>query len=96
MLKEEGIPFVNREYTKEPLSEDELRDVFAKLDVTPASLLRKRDKAYGELGLTGDEDDATLITHMAAHPTLLQRPIGILGDRAIVGRPHTDLLKLLE
>lgn len=96
MLKEEGIPFINREYTREPLSEAELRDVFAKLGVQPRDLLRTRDKAYKELGLSGDEDSDTLFAHMAAHPTLVQRPIGVLGERAIVGRPHTELLKLLE
>ena len=96
MLKEEGIPFVNREYTREPLSEEELRDVFGKLGLRPAELLRKRDKAYKELGLNGEEDDEQLIAHMAEHPTLLQRPIGVLGDRAVVGRPHTDLLSLLR
>ena len=96
MLKEEGIPFVNREYTKDPLSEAELRDVFAKLGARPKDLLRPRDKAYAELGLSGDEDDDTLFAHMAAHPTLVQRPIGLLGDKAIIGRPHTELLKLLN
>jgi arsenate reductase len=96
LLKEEGIPFTNREYTKDPLSEAELREVFAKLGARPKDLLRPRDKAYGELGLTGDESDDTLFAHMAAHPTLVQRPIGILGDRAVIGRPHTELLKLVN
>jgi len=96
LLKEEGIPFINREYTREPLSQEELRDVFAMLACSPKDLLRKRDKAYGELGLTGEEADDVLIAHMAEHPTLLQRPIGILGDRAVVGRPHTELLRLVD
>jgi arsenate reductase len=36
-----------------------------------------------------------LIGHMAAHPTLLQRPIGVLGDKAAVGRPVENLLALI-
>ncbi|MDH3744338.1 MAG: arsenate reductase (glutaredoxin), partial [Acidobacteriota bacterium] len=52
------------------------------------------DKAFRELGLTGEEPDADLIRDMAAHPTLLERPIGVLGDRAVVGRPPEKLLEL--
>jgi arsenate reductase len=57
--------------------------------------VRKRDKAYKELGLTGTESDDVLIPLMAEHPTLLERPIGVLGDRAAVGRPPSNLLELL-
>ena len=94
MLNEHGLEFTYREYRKDPLTEAELRRVFDLLGVEPKALLRKRDKAYKELGLTGDESADALIGHMAAHPTLLQRPIGIRGDVAVVGRPVEDLLKL--
>ncbi len=94
MLEDEGIEFTYREYRKEPLSADELRAVFGKLGVAPKELLRKRDKAYKELGLSGKEPDDVLIGHMAAHPTLLQRPIGVSGDKAVVGRPIENLLEL--
>ena len=68
--------------------------MLGKLDVPLKAVLRKRDKAYKALGLTGDEPDDVLIGHMAEHPTLLQRPIGIKGDRAVVGRPIENLLEL--
>ncbi len=83
MLKSKRIP-----------RQEELRAVFAKLGKTPHDLLRRRDKAYRELGLTGDEPDDRLIRLMAEHPTLLERPIGVLGDRAVVGRPPDNLLQL--
>jgi len=95
LLNAEGVQFTYREYTKEPLSEAELRDVLAKLGRAASSLVRKRDKAYKELGLTGTESDDVLIPLMAEHPTLLERPIGVLGDRAAVGRPPSNLLELL-
>ncbi len=94
MLKEAGKDFTYREYKQEPLSVGELTSVFAKLGLPPKALLRKRDKAFKELGLTGDEPDSVLIGHMADHPTLLQRPIGVLGDQAVVGRPVENLLSL--
>lgn len=96
MLDERGIIYRYREYTEEPLSRDELEHLFARLDATPAEALRRRDPAAKQLGLRGDETDAVLIDHMAAHPTLLQRPIGIVGERATLGRPIERLLELVD
>lgn len=94
MLDDKGIDYRYREYTKEPLSEEELVNLFEKLAKSPKDLLRKRDKAFKELGLNGDEPDNELISHMASHPTLLQRPVGVKGDKAVVGRPIENLLEL--
>jgi arsenate reductase len=96
LLEEHGVEVHYREYRQEPLSEDELRALFARLGLPPRDLLRRRDKAYRELGLTGAESDERLIELMAGHPTLLERPIGVLGDRAVVGRPPERLLGLTE
>lgn len=96
MLSAHDIPHTYREYRKSPLSVDELRDVIGKLGLTPADVLRKRDKANKELGLTGAEAAEVLIGHMAAHPTLLQRPIGLYNGRAVIGRPAEALLTLLD
>ncbi len=95
MLDERGVEYRYREYTREPLSEAELRRVLAWLGVDVRDVLRRRDRAYKELALTGEEDADILIAHMAQHPTLLQRPIGVLGERAVVGRPADRLLELV-
>lgn len=94
MLDEHDIPYRYREYKREPLSAEELRSLLDKLGLTAAQVLRRRDRAVRELGLSGDENDDVLIPHMAAHPTMLQRPIGVLADRAVVGRPPDRLLTL--
>lgn len=91
MLDGKGIEYRYREYNREPLSEKEIRGVLRKLGLRPRDVLRKN-----ELGFTGDEPDKELVAAMARHPTLLQRPIGVLGDRAVVGRPPERLLELLE
>ena len=96
MLEEKGVEFSYREYTQKPLSLEELHRLFPTLDLRPKDLLRKRDKAYKQLGLTGEESDETLIHHMAEHPTLLERPIGVLGKKAVVGRPPEKLLELVD
>jgi arsenate reductase len=95
LLNAEGIEFTYREYTKEPLSEAEIREVLGKLGQAANTVVRKRDKAFKELGLTGTESDSALIPLMAKHPTLLERPIGVVGDRAVVGRPPANLLELV-
>ena len=94
MLDDEGVDYVYREYTQEPLSKAELERVLGALGLQARQVLRKNDKAYKELGLTGEEKTAELVKLMAEHPTLVQRPIGVVGDRAAVGRPIENLLEL--
>ncbi len=95
MLDEHGIRYRYREYTEKPLSAAEIGDVIEKLNLTPMEVLRKRDAAYRRLGLTGEESGVELVRLMAANPTLLERPIGIMGERAVIGRPPEKLLELV-
>jgi arsenate reductase len=94
-LDEKSVAYTYREYTEDPLDEKTLRDVLDKLGCGPAAVLRKHDKAFKALGLSGDEPDDVLIGHMLQHPTLLQRPIGVSENRAVVGRPPENLLVFL-
>lgn len=96
MLKEHDVPFNYREYKKDPLSLEELQQVMTRLGVSPKQVLRTRDRAFSELGLSGDESDEQLLHHMASHPTLLQRPIAMLAERAVVGRPVDRILELVD
>ena len=95
MFTAQNIEYTYREYKKDPLSEEELRDMLQKLAEPAKTLLRKRDKAYKELSLTGEEDDETLVPLFAKHPTLMQRPILIHNSKAIVGRPIENMLTIL-
>ena len=94
MLEEKGVKFRYREYTEEPLSEEELKKIVHSLDVEPAEIFRRADKVAKEMGLTGKEPGDELIKLMAKHPTLIQRPIGVKGKKATIGRPVEELLKL--
>lgn len=89
-----GIPYRYRDYRKEPLSVAELRRVVEALGVPLRDLLRRNDRAFRELGLTGDEPEPRLLALMAEHPTLVQRPIGLKGRCAVLGRPVERLLEL--
>ena len=96
MLDKKKVPYRYRDYRQEPLSQTEIRKLLELLGVEPRALLRRNDKAAKELGLTGDENARTLIRHMASHPTLIQRPIGLSKGKAVVGRPPEALLELVE
>lgn len=93
MLEEKNIAFEYREYKQDPLSRKELEDVLKKLGVGPRDVLRTRDA--NKLGLHGEETDDELLDLMAEHPTLLQRPIGVVGKKAALGRPPEALLELV-
>jgi arsenate reductase len=95
LLDEKAIPYRYREYTREPLTEGEIREVLRLLGIPARDLLRTKDAAYAELGLDGKGDDE-LIRAMARHPTLVQRPIGRLPGKAVLGRPPERLLGLVE
>jgi len=75
-------------YLKTPLDAAGLRSLLAKLEDAPTALVR-RDPAFGRLGLT-EADVATadqVVEVLAAHPEVMQRPVLVRGDRAIIGRP---------
>lgn len=96
LLRESGTDFEQVDYTKEPLSREELARLVELLGVEPRALLRKRDRAYRERGLgdpeTGDDE---ILDAMASHPNLIQRPIVVKGDRAVLGRPPERVKELL-
>ena len=96
MLRDKGVDFEYRDYTETPLGEQELRETLKKLGLEASSVLRKRDPAYKKLGLTGTEPEEVLIGHLADNPTLLERPIGVLGSKAVLGRPPEKLLELVN
>jgi len=96
LLDEKAIPYRYREYTREPLTEGEIRGILRLLGIPARDLLRTRDPAYAELGLAGETSDDELIRAMAHNPTLVQRPIGRLPGKAVLGRPPERLLELIE
>ena len=97
LLDEEGVAFERVNYFIDTLDADTLRELLRKASLGPRDVLRKRERAYGELGL-GDESlsDESLIAAIVAHPGLLQRPIIVRGDRAVLGRPVERVRELFR
>ncbi len=84
------------EYLKDPPTAEELDTVLRMLDMEPRDLLRHKEKEYRELGLRDDQlSRDQLIAAMVEHPRLIERPVAISGDRAVLGRPTDRVLELL-
>jgi len=97
LLRERGIGFEQVDFHLDPLSAAEIAALLAMAGVTPREALRTNEAAYTELGLASPEvDDDAVVAAMAAHPELLQRPIVVRGERAVLARPAERVLALLE
>jgi arsenate reductase len=97
ILRDRGVELDVINYLDEPLSRDDFGRILDLLPDTPAELVRK-DKRFKELGL--DEADyqtrEQVIDLLLEHPVLMQRPVVVLGDRALIARPSEKVLELLD
>jgi len=96
LLREHGVEPEIFEYLKTPPSAEELGTILGQLGMEPRELMRKREAEYKELGL--DDGSLTrdqLIAAMVEHPKLIERPIAVSGDRAVMGRPTERVLELV-
>ncbi len=84
-------------YYLESLGEEKLRELIAKMNIAPRQLLRTTEAIYRELEPGKRElSDDEIITLMAAHPDLIQRPIVERGERAVLGRPIENIKSFLS
>jgi arsenate reductase len=92
LLAERGIDFERVEYHVEGLDQRTIRDLLAKAGVPAADLLRMREDGARELA---DADEDTIVAAMADRPELLQRPVVVNGDRAVLARPIERVLEIV-
>lgn len=93
---EAGVAVDTVLYLNAPLDEAALRELLGQLE-DPATDLVRRDAHFKELGLT-DADVATadqVVQVLVAHPKLMQRPVLVKGNRAIIGRPKDRVPEFL-
>ena len=95
MLNDSGENFEVREYLKEPVSEEELTDLIGKLGIAPIELVRTQEKLWKENYKSRDLSDKELIRVMAENPKLIERPIVVKGNSAVIGRPASKIQELL-
>ncbi len=96
LLRERGIDADYVRYLENAPTREELEGVLRKLGTDdPQEIIRTKEPEYDQLGLASASRDE-LLDAMASHPVLIQRPIVIVGDRAVVARPPDRLLALLD
>ena len=95
ILDERGIEATVVRYLDEPPTRAELEHVLDLLGTDdPSAIARRGEDRWKELGLDGADRD-TVLDALAANPVLIERPIVIKGDRAVVARPPEKVLDLL-
>jgi arsenate reductase len=95
-LKERGVEFEAINYFETALTEADLRGLLKKLGLTATEILRQDEPVAKQLGIgKRDFSDEELIALMAKHPDLIQRPIVVRGNQAVLGRPPENVDKLL-
>lgn len=96
LLDDRGVACEIVRYLDDAPSRAEIERVLSLLGSDdPRAMMRTGEPLYAELQLAGADRDA-LLDAMAAHPILIERPIVIRGDRAVVARPPEKLLELLD
>lgn len=96
LLTEQGIEPNVVLYLDASPDADEIRSLLAKLGLSAAQLVRRGEGDYKSQGLTKDSSEDELVAAMASHPKLIERPIVVCGNRAVLGRPPENVLELID
>jgi arsenate reductase len=95
LLEENGVNPDVLLYLETPPSAQDISGLLSKLGMTAGQLVRSGEDVYKECGLNKDSNDAQVLAAMAEHPKLIERPIVVMGDRAVLGRPPENVLALI-
>jgi arsenate reductase len=96
LLKEEGVDVNRVNYHVDGLTPELVGELLRKTGLGPRDVLRTREPEYAQHVAGPDLTDAELISLIAEHPALLQRPIVVRGDRAVLARPVEKVRELLS
>lgn len=95
LLEARGLGFEVVEYLKMPPGRDELAAVLAKLGMKAEEIVRKGEDVYKSDFQGRSLSEAEWLDALVAHPILIERPIVVCGERAVIGRPPEKVLELL-
>jgi arsenate reductase len=95
LLEEQSCQLQTIKYLDTPISETELRGIIQLLGIKPIELVRTNESVWKELFKDKQLDDNQVINAMLAHPNLIERPIVINGNKAVIGRPSNKILEIL-
>ncbi len=96
LLKDSGTPFTAVNYYEQTFTKDQLKKILKKAGYSPKDVLRTKEDIYKELGLAKKElSEEALLDLMVKHPDLIQRPLVVKDDKALLARPAETVKTLL-
>lgn len=91
-LQEKGLEIEIIDYMKNPISLDELKQIIKKLDIRPIELVRTKETIWKENFASKEMTDEEILQSMVDNPKLIERPIVVNQQKAVVARP-TELIE---
>lgn len=97
LLEDNGVELEVRLYLEDPPSKALLKKTLKQLGMKPRDLVRNKEDAFKQAGLDDAKlSDERVLEAMVQHPSLIERPVVVLGDNAVLGRPPENVLDLLR
>jgi len=93
-LTEKGVDFETVHYLEKPFTASKLKQLLRSAGLKPQDAIRKNEPAYREHVAGKELSDTQLIQLMSQYPELIQRPIVVRGERAVLARPIEKLTEL--
>lgn len=95
ILEKSGKDYTIREYLKDVPTREELLELIGLLGIKPVELVRKNEQVWKDLYKNKTMTDDDIITAMVEHPKLIERPLVIKGNKAVIGRPPVKILDII-
>jgi len=96
LLEQNNINFTIVEYLKTPLTKEEILSLAQKLGKRPKEFIRRTESDFKDNNVKSlVDDDLRLSEAMEQYPKIMERPIYVSGDTAVVGRPPEEILSLV-
>ncbi len=95
LLKDSKKDFKIVEYLKDPISEEDLKSILTKLKMSPIDLVRKNESIWKSNFKDKQLSDQDIIEAMLSHPKLIERPIVVNDNKAVIGRPSENILEII-
>ena len=95
ILEENGVTPTEVKYLETPPSKRDIVTVLAELEKEAKDIIRRSDAVHKSLNLSAKSTNEEILNALVENPILIERPIIISGDRAVIGRPPENVLSLL-
>ena len=95
LLELQNKPFTTVKYLNEPLKKEELTEIIKKLNIKPLELVRQKEDIWVKNYKGKELSDGKVIDIMLQHPNLIERPIVVNGDKAVIARPAERINEIL-